>query len=690
MPQNLSPPTSDLTSLYAKQGLLTTLAPLLVLVLLLMDAPGEFMGASRELPLLALLLSSLAGLLLFIAGLLLPAWPGLGRPLSILALGGFSLCVVPGIIDDPPLTLLTLLGLGSASFWIHGLWSRRARAPGSQDSLDDDHPAHLRGSVLLSCLMAWAAWLAVAAEQATDHPGGRISALLAFIIAGFHAARWAFRTAKRETGLRRLRFLLPLVGTIGAVASWTSPTTAFTFLALQQLLILLLLISVWRTSLDWWQPIAEHPARLLAGTFAALGLLGGLVLSFPVCSTIPGGASLMDGIFTAVSASCVTGLTVLDTPRDFTPFGQLVILFLIQVGGLGIMTFSAGFALAIGKRLGIRQEMAVAELVSGEVGGALRKALFRILIITASFEAGGALLLSLRFWSIGDSPGMAVWRGLFTSVSAFCNAGFALQSDNLVPYQQDVIVLNVVATLILFGGFGAGVIAVLPSVLRRRDGLLDARLVLLTSAALLVLATGLIAGFEWNYSLKDLPLGHRLDNAWFQAVTPRTAGFNSLDYAQLQPPTLILTMFLMFVGGSPGSTAGGIKTTTLAILALTTLSALRGQETLRTFGRTVSRRSVQRATAVLILGLGFVFIGVTAITLTQEINFLGALFEVFSAMGTVGLSMGVTTRLDTVGKIIITFLMYAGRIGPLTLFLLFQESRLKDSWQYPEEQVAVG
>jgi trk system potassium uptake protein TrkH len=391
-----------------------------------------------------------------------------------------------------------------------------------------------------------------------------------------------------------------------------------------------------------------------------------------------------------VSATCVTGLIVVDTPSQFGPLGQAVLLGLMQTGGLGIMTFSAAAWLALGRRLSLRHEGAVAELVSAEDSRHLRNALWRILLVSFVSELGGAALLTLRFLMRGEPFGAALWRGVFTAVSAFCNAGFALQSDNLVSLQRDHLVIAAVGTLIVVGGLSPAAVVALPALVRRRRTALQVKLVVAATVVLLVGGAIGIAALEWGNALRDLTFAEKLHNAWFHSVTPRTAGFNSLPMEALRPPTLALTVALMFIGGSPGGTAGGIKTVTAAVLALAVAATFRGRPEASAFGRRIPHAMLYRAASITTVSLVVVGVATTLLLLTQPASSSALLFEVVSALGTVGLSVGATARLDAIGKVVIMLCMFVGRVGPLTMFFFLAGQRRTAHWQLPEEELEVG
>lgn len=436
--------------------------------------------------------------------------------------------------------------------------------------------------------------------------------------------------------------------------------------------------------------VLAHPARLLVATFVALCLAGTLALSLP-WSAAPGThVHVIDAAFTAVSAACVTGLIVLDTPHAFSGVGQAILLLVIQAGGLGIMTISTSALSLLGRRLSLRQEAVMASLVSRENRADLYSALKQTLAVTAAFEVLGAMLLSSAFVWEGDAWPAAAWRGAFTSVSAFCNAGFALQSESLVPYQSNPFVLHVVSLLIVAGGLSPVVLVAMPRVWRRQRLGLQARIALASTGVLLVAGFFAVATLEWSASLAGMGWLDRLHNAWFQSVTLRTAGFNSVDFLSLRPATTTLMLAFMFVGGCPGGTAGGLKTTTVFVLLLSVVASLRGKGQAEVFGRTVPSRTVFKAAAAATMGVLAVLVALAVLLIAQPLPFEAALFEVVSALGTVGLSIGATASLDEVGKIVIMVCMFLGRVGPLTVFLILSDRRESAAWKLPEEDVEVG
>lgn len=435
-----------------------------------------------------------------------------------------------------------------------------------------------------------------------------------------------------------------------------------------------------------------HPQRLFVSTFFLLSLAGTILLLLPASSSGSVHVAPIDAVFTAVSAVCVTGLIVLDTPVDFSLFGQLVILTLIQLGGLGMMTFSTAAFRILGQRMSLRHEVAIARLASPRDRGRVYESAAGIVGITVLLEGLGALVLSLLFWLEGAAPGRALWNGIFTAISAFCNAGFALQSDSLVPYQNSPLVLHAVALLIIAGGLSPALVLLLPAMVRRAGRGISAQAKLSLSAALvlLVLGFGMMLAVEWDHALAGLDPLDRIHNAWFQSVTLRTAGFNSVDLAAVRPATLLGMMALMFVGGGPGGTAGGIKTTTLAILCLATLQAVRGQWVVTVFKRRISQASLQKASVVTLVFGMVLFAATSVLLLTQRMPAGTAIFEAVSALGTVGLSIGGTAALDSVGKVLVIATMFLGRVGPLSIFMLLGHGRPPDLIVRPEEEIDVG
>lgn len=441
---------------------------------------------------------------------------------------------------------------------------------------------------------------------------------------------------------------------------------------------------------SWAELLLVQPTRFLVATFLATGLLGGLLLTAP-SSAAPGkSVSLVDGMFMSFSATCVTGLATIDVPTTFSFLGTVVILVLIQIGGLGIMTFSTAGMILLGQRMSLRQEGAAAALLGSEGRSTLRSALWRMVVVTFVAEGIGATILTAAFMGRGDAFWQAVGRGIFTSISAYCNAGFALQSDSLMSYADSPIVLHTVGLLIIVGGLGPAVVAARRSNLGRRDASLHVRIVQGMTLVLLVIPAILLAALEWNAAFSSLDALDKVHNAWFQSVTTRTAGFNSVDIASMGPASRSLVLALMIVGGSPGSTAGGLKTTTLFVIGAAVIATVRGRGEVRVRGWRISKETVSSAYAISALYFACAVVAVFALQLTQQISEAALIFEAISALGTVGLSIGATTQLDGLGKIIVIVCMFVGRVGPLALLMAFSWQQPSEPWSRPEQDIPVG
>jgi len=491
--------------------------------------------------------------------------------------------------------------------------------------------------------------------------------------------------------------LLPIVAAAGiaiAVATaWLSnPTAALAVIGVVLAFALIQLIVRTPVFEDLVGYFLKHPGWLVASTFVILIAVGTLLLSLPAAAPDGHRIGPTDALFTATSASCVTGLIVLDTPADFSPFGHLVILVLIQIGGLNIMVLSTFAAVILGRDLGFRGDAALGSLLDlSSPAGAYRLATF-IVISTLIVESLGAAALAAAWRMNGASPLEAVWNGVFHSISAFCNAGFALQSDSLVMFNHNPLVLAVFSALIVLGGLGFAVLAELWW--RARGGPhaglgVHLRLVVLASAVLIVVGWALYLGLEWDRSLAGLDTGDRIANALFQSITTRTAGFNSVSFDDLQPATALVFMLLMFIGASPGGTGGGIKTTTAVVLlaAIPAIAARRAE--VEVLNRRIPLSTVFRSTAIAVVGLIVVIVTTGLLLATHDAPFESLLFEGFSAFGTVGLSLGATASLDGFGKLVIAAAMLAGRIGPLTLALLLGRTRAA-RLSYPQARIMVG
>lgn len=408
-----------------------------------------------------------------------------------------------------------------------------------------------------------------------------------------------------------------------------------------------------------------------------------------------GGDGLVTALFTAVSASCVTGLVLVDTATYWSGFGQVVILLLIQIGGLGFMTIATLFSRLLRRRMSIRERGVMAESINTVRVGRIMEITGTIGLGTLIFELSGAVLLSIRF--IPEfGLGRGIWYSVFHSVSAFCNAGFDLMGvkapfSSLVSYSDDALVSITIMLLIVLGGIGFLVwddIRLKGLHWRRYD--LQTKLVLVSTASLILGGAVLFFFIERSRMNADMPLGEQILVSFFSSVTPRTAGFNSVDTAALSDASKLLTVILMFIGGSPGSTAGGIKTTSVAVVLIFLFSGIRGRRGAYVFGRRIPDDAMKRSGMIAGTNLILALLGALVLCGTQSLPLADVLIEVFSAIGTVGMSTGITRELSTLSALVVTLLMYLGRVGSISFAMALLERRTDPPVTYPEEQVTVG
>lgn len=532
------------------------------------------------------------------------------------------------------------------------------------------------------------AWAAVLGYGMSSHWVAWSVCFVLFLASSIPGAHFLWLVVRHERRAAALVWI-PL---LGAVALVGSPGPAMGLLALHQVLLLGVMVAHSKTLDEVTRHFLAQPSLFVAYTFGALIAIGTVLLTLPVAST--GGRSLepVDALFTATSAVCVTGLIVKDTPVDFTTAGHGILLALFQVGGLGMMVLSAFATVMLGGRLGLHTERALGQQFETGSTREVQRLTWFIVIATAGIELVGALALYPSFRDRGLDASTSAWHAAFHSVSAFCNAGFSLWSDSLVGFRRDPYTLAVVAALITVGGLGFSVLGVGWVRLRRRQRSplpLQVRIVLLTSVVLVAAGAAIYLATEWDRSLAGLSATDRIVNALFQSVTLRTAGFNSVDFGVLQTATLLAMVVFMLIGASPGSTGGGMKTTTIAVLVAVIPSLGRNEANVTAFGRTIPQEVVFRAGAIVSITLAVFASGVFALALTQALPLELLLFEAASAVGTVGLSAGATPKLDAAGKLIVTALMFVGRVGPLTLALSLGQGTPRKS-RYPEETVAVG
>ena len=435
--------------------------------------------------------------------------------------------------------------------------------------------------------------------------------------------------------------------------------------------------------------ILTRPAIIIPLSFALL-ILSGAVTLYLGPSRVNNELSFIDAFFTATSATSCTGLIVLNTGSDFTRFGQIIILCLIQLGGLGIMTFSTLFVLLFTRKLTLQGRLILQQSLTQfplrDIGSLLRTIVKWVLII----EAAG---IGLLFMILKETENNAIFSSVFHGISAFCNAGFSLYRTSFMSFQENTGFNLVVTTLIVLGGLGFIVLWDLEKKIIRREKVpfsLQTKIVLSTSISLIIAGALFIFFLEYGNSLAPLSLKGKILASYFQSVTTRTAGFNTIPVGHLGGATVFILMCLMFIGGSPGSTCGGIKTTTAAIFFKNIISKLKQRDQVHFFKRAIKRESVERSLLIITLGLFLILLVTFLLLMVEKGKFLDTLFETISAFATVGLSKGLTPRLSTLGKIFIIITMYAGKLGPITLTAFFMARQKKILYQYPSENIMTG
>lgn len=438
------------------------------------------------------------------------------------------------------------------------------------------------------------------------------------------------------------------------------------------------------------------PAQLVLLSFSAVILLGTFFLMLPFSSAGEESIGFVDALFMATSATCVTGLGTMSLATDFTLFGQIVILFLIQIGGLSIMTLYSSMTILLGRSLGMKDRIIMQDLLDVSSTEELLEMVIDIVKYTFIIELWGAIVLTIAFTFDGFEFGQAIYYGFFHSISAFCNAGFSLFDTSLESYATNLMVTGPIMVLITLGGIGFVALKELKEVLTTgkkfvRLGV-HTKVVLVTSFLLTAAGTLFIFFGEFLHAFDSYTIWEKFQVSLFQSVTLRTAGFNSVPLTGLHTYTLYAMTLLMFIGGSPGSTAGGVKTTSLAILVQSITSTLKGEKGVTIFDRTIPAPIVVRATALMFISILITsFFILVLMRFEPNQSFLGIFFEVISASGTVGLSLGITPFLSAAGKICVSMLMFSGRIGPLTLILAIgQQDKSKGNYQYPDGRIMIG
>jgi len=429
--------------------------------------------------------------------------------------------------------------------------------------------------------------------------------------------------------------------------------------------------------------------KFLALSFSALIGLGSILLSLPFASYTP--TPYIDALFTSATSVCVTGLVVVDTGTHWTFWGQFIIMLLIQIGGLGVMAFAGFFALLLGRKINLRERLMMQQSINvSAVGGIVR--VFRYLLgFTFAVEALGALILAIR-WTPLLGFKKALWFGLFHSISAFNNAGIDIFGNfkSLTDFSSDIVINLVISTLIIIGGLGFYVTYELYHY-RKADKLsLHSKVVLVTTAVLIAAGMLLLLAGEYNHAFKDMPFGTKILAAYFQSVSPRTAGFNTVDLNALFVSSQLLMIVLMFIGASPGSTGGGIKTSTVALLFAAVFSQLKGKKDTEIYERRIESADIFQALTVFLLAACTLILMSYLLAITQSGDLIKIVFEVASALGTVGLTLGLTTQLTALGKVIIIFTMFLGRVGPLTLGFALAYREKQPEIRYVKGKIMIG
>ncbi|BAH18391.1 TrkH family potassium uptake protein [Macrococcoides caseolyticum] len=433
----------------------------------------------------------------------------------------------------------------------------------------------------------------------------------------------------------------------------------------------------------------SNPYLVIISSFFIFLAIGTMLLALPIAQRQP--TSFIDCLFIATSAFTVTGLATIDITANFNTFGHIIIMILVQAGGLGIITLAMIVFIMLGRKVGLKSRSLATEALNQQNLGGILRLVLKLLLISLLFESIGAVLLALEW-----VPLLGIKRGLFnsffTAVSAFNNAGFALHSDNLVQYQTNPLTNFIITTLIILGGLGFTVILDLYQKKKFSHLRLHTKIMIFGTIIINTFATLSIYLLEMN-NLKTLGGHNTFDQfqmAYFQAITTRTAGFNTIDIGALQTPTILLMMLFMFIGGGSTSTAGGIKLTTAVVIFFGTISYIKQREQISLFKRAIDTKNLFKSFAIVVLSSTFIFIITLALVIAEpDLPFLAVMFEVISAFGTVGLTMGITAKLSVIGKLLIILMMMIGKIGVLTIVLTFSKPQ-KALYTYPKEDVLTG
>lgn len=439
-----------------------------------------------------------------------------------------------------------------------------------------------------------------------------------------------------------------------------------------------------------YDKISLNPPMVLSLGFSILIIAGGLLLSLPFFTKSGQATPLVDSLFVAASASCVTGLTPVNTLEHWNTYGHILIIILIQIGGLGVMSLASIIPLILGKKIGMKSRQILKEQLNVESLEGMIVLFKYVLAFTFGTEVLGAILLSIKFVPLYGA-GKGVWYAVFHSISAFCNAGFDILGDSIFPFRDDLLINLTLCALVIVGGLG---FVVTSELFRRRSFKklsTHSKLVLMVTAILLVLGTVMFLFLENEDGvLQYETLKGSILESFFQSVVARTAGFYSVDLSKIKDSTALMLMGLMFVGGSPGSTAGGIKTTTLGVLVLSTHAVVRGESEPVVFGRHIGTETVRKALAIFLVSIVIILSVSFMLAITESAPLVDILYETVSALATVGASKGITPHLTDAGKNLITLCMYLGRIGPMTMAFAFGMKAKKSLIRYPESFISIG
>ncbi len=505
----------------------------------------------------------------------------------------------------------------------------------------------------------------------------------------------SYRLIKNGVTVQRLLNLLPdiIFILIGLLIKDSERVFQF-YLVGRQTFSLLNLRMLSDSKSTFIEMISDNPPVLVMLTFFLAVFIGALLLMLPVATSFGKETSLLGALFTSTSATCVTGLIVYDTGTHFSIFGQIIILSLIQIGGLGIMTISSAFAIILGQKMSLKRE-SIMQNVIGESNKLDMISLVRnVIVVTITLELLGAVVLYFTFISKSYSVNQAIYHSIFHSISAFCNAGFCLYPDSLIRYLDNFNINFVITSLIIMGGIGFPVMKDIQRTIKNkfRFKRLSLHSKIVISATFILLLLGTIAFFisEYNNEMKGFSLLDRLFASYFQSVTTRTAGFNTMDTANLSKGSSFVSGILMFIGASPGSTGGGIKTTALVVVFIAVVAMFRGHKDVNIFKRKVSENIIKKVMALVAASVAFLTLMTFLLLLFEPFTFEKIIFEAISAFGTVGLSMGITSQLSDAGRIIIVLLMYIGRVGPLTLMFAISQTKDRSYFTFTEEKISIG